>query len=816
MIKFELETQFDENIQKINSFNIAGSVKNAKFNLIGYDNLENINFNFVAKNNIIKISDLNFNYQNIKLISESIEAITEKPNTYFIRGDIKNNETSLDPNLFLKIFNINQDFISEKNKILISSKNFFSFELNKKNKVEDVKIDSFINFNEIHFKNKYQNIIFLKNGKINLKYENGKLNGDLDSNFAFNNNLNVKDRNKNNIVKLSLSKENNSNIKIKGNITNEKTLLNSKILLNFLELDQRLIANRNINIETDNKFELEIKNAKVENYLVNSTINLDKLEFDKKFQDIIYLRNIKSKLTFKNKSIKGNLKSNYSFLNNNYNNKLDDNIFSLNLDKSNKNEFDVEIFLETKNNNINTNEFSKYLYLKDTLENQTINLNSNFKFKATIDNKFNLTKIKIKSDLNFDNLNINYKSNLIKKYINNYDNKITINNPKISFEYSNEIIDFQIDGKYLLKEKEDNFFIRFRGNKQNFEFYSLIDLKYSVLNFNEIEYYKKKNIPSKLLIEFNNSNKNFNFKSINLLKNKIKFIIKNLNISEEYKIIGFDELQVNFINENKILNKFKIERNSNNYNFSGYQLDGEKLVQSLMKSKNKNKNKLAKLFNNINTSIVININKIFLEDNEYLNNFEGIIDIKNNELFSSKINASLNKINKFSYSYRTTVKNEKITNIIIEEPKPFINNYKFIKGFDEGSLKLNSFKIDNKSRSNLKINNFKVKEVPVLAKILTLASLQGIADLLTGEGIRFDKFEMDFKTKNNLTEIDEMYAIGPAISIMMEGYIEKDRLSSLRGTLVPATTINNTLRRSLLGNLLVGSKTGEGVFWCKF
>ena len=102
-------------------------------------------------------------------------------------------------------------------------------------------------------------------------------------------------------------------------------------------------------------------------------------------------------------------------------------------------------------------------------------------------------------------------------------------------------------------------------------------------------------------------------------------------------------------------------------------------------------------------------------------------------------------------------------------------------------------KIDNTSRSNLKITNFKVKEVPVLAKILTLASLQGIADLLTGEGIRFNEFEMDFKTKNNLTEIDELYALGPAISIMMEGYIEKDRVTSLRGTLVPATTINRSI-----------------------
>ena len=76
---------------------------------------------------------------------------------------------------------------------------------------------------------------------------------------------------------------------------------------------------------------------------------------------------------------------------------------------------------------------------------------------------------------------------------------------------------------------------------------------------------------------------------------------------------------------------------------------------------------------------------------------------------------------------------------------------------------------------------------------------------------------MDFKTKNNLTEIDELYALGQAISLMMEGYIEKDRVTSLRGTLVPATTINKTISKiPLLGNILVGSKTGEGVFGVSF
>ena len=52
-----------------------------------------------------------------------------------------------------------------------------------------------------------------------------------------------------------------------------------------------------------------------------------------------------------------------------------------------------------------------------------------------------------------------------------------------------------------------------------------------------------------------------------------------------------------------------------------------------------------------------------------------------------------------------------------------------------------------KSKSTLKIYDFKLKELPTLTKILTLASLQGIADILSGEGIRFDEFEMNFQIK---------------------------------------------------------------------
>ena len=132
-------------------------------------------------------------------------------------------------------------------------------------------------------------------------------------------------------------------------------------------------------------------------------------------------------------------------------------------------------------------------------------------------------------------------------------------------------------------------------------------------------------------------------------------------------------------------------------------------------------------------------------------------------------------------------------------------------------MDFSSQKINNVSKSKLIIDNFKVQEVPVLAKILTLASLQGIADLLTGEGVRFTDFEMIYTKKDSLTTIQEIYAIGPAISIMMEGYVEGKDLVSLRGTLVPATKLNAIIASiPVVGDILVGKKTGEGVVGVSF
>ena len=51
----------------------------------------------------------------------------------------------------------------------------------------------------------------------------------------------------------------------------------------------------------------------------------------------------------------------------------------------------------------------------------------------------------------------------------------------------------------------------------------------------------------------------------------------------------------------------------------------------------------------------------------------------------------------------------------------------------------------------------------------------------------------------------------------MDGYVEGKNLISLRGTMVPATTINRTISSiPIVGDILVGKKIGEGVFGVSF
>ena len=123
-----------------------------------------------------------------------------------------------------------------------------------------------------------------------------------------------------------------------------------------------------------------------------------------------------------------------------------------------------------------------------------------------------------------------------------------------------------------------------------------------------------------------------------------------------------------------------------------------------------------------------------------------------------------------------------------------------------------------KIKKFLVIKNFKVKDVPTFAKLLTLADFGGISDLLSGDGISFEKLEINTINDGKVLKINEIFAVGPSISILIDGYIDKKTgLVSLRGTMVPAKDLNKLISKiPLLGDILIPKDIGEGLFGVSF
>ena len=160
----------------------------------------------------------------------------------------------------------------------------------------------------------------------------------------------------------------------------------------------------------------------------------------------------------------------------------------------------------------------------------------------------------------------------------------------------------------------------------------------------------------------------------------------------------------------------------------------------------------------------------------------------------------------------------KILEIHSDVARPLLNSYKFFDGLNKGNLIFESRFDDKNSISTLRVNNFKLVNAPAFAKLLSLADFKGLTDSLKGEGISFDTLVIKYNSDPKIMRIEEIFMIGPSISILIEGYVEKEsNLISLRGTLVPAKTLNTLLSKiPLVGHILIGKKDGEGLFGVSF
>ena len=591
-------------------------------------------------------------------------------------------------------------------------------------------------------------------------------------NFIFNiteNNFNFRDvsfdaKNINFLSEKLNIKKNKKAYLLEGTIKNKNSPL-SEELLQIIKFKYPQFELLNTIFESANDFSFNInKKLQVENLAINSNIIIDSSKFKKKdlitsksfvkINDLIDIKDHKIKASYTNKKLK----------------------------------------IEGKGQVKLQNKF-------ELIDYEIINSGSDINLVSNIE----LSELDIKNQ------------DLFKEYLPNTKDILNLKDHKIKLHYKDSNLIIRGLGKISLEKEFNkiNYTLSKKNKKYNFE----IDLEINdtPLKIDFINYKKDKNLNSQLKINGNYNKKfGFDFKKISLLSKNNNLIVNDLTLDKNNKLMKVDKIDLNYFDNSNVKNKFVLNRiKNNNYELKGSTLNADTIITNLLDGKDDQQLDIFK--ENIN--IKLNFSEVYIDNDNIVKNLNGKLRIVDNKVDQANIFAVFDDNKNFTFTINTK-EGEKITTLFSSKARPLVKRYKFIKGFEDGNegyLDFYSSKKNSISNSKLIIDNFKVKEIPVLAKLLSLASLQGIADLLTGEGIRFTDFEMNFTNKDKLMTIKELYAIGPAISILIEGYIEENNLISLKGTLVPATTINRSIASiPLIGDLLIGKKVGEGVFGVSF
>ena len=604
-----------------------------------------------------------------------------------------------------------------------------------------------------------------------------------------------------------------------------KSLINHQFSINHLEFNTKEIKLNDIialGRVFNNSPQLFVLNTIIKDGFISANVNLN---FDEKGK-------VKENYKIKGfvKKVKLNILNQLKIKNLNFKFDIDQNLYSLkqidtNLNdikitsplieiKKNKSSFFVNGEFLNDKNNFDIKEFNSiFLNLSSDIDIQKIEFSSKNKFSFNINKKFKFNDFKIESNIDLDELIFNKKNLKLKTYFPSFIKDIKLQEHKIVINYNRDKLDIKGKGKISLEKKSDELSYLIIKDKLNLLFDTKINLKSNSLIIDFLDYKKKENLNSFILVKGNyKKNNQLSFDLISLKEKNNEILIKGLDLSQDFRIKNINNININYRNNKKILSKLILKKENSNFIIEGESFDASRIIDSVMEDEES-----RSIFDNLNSKINIRIKKTYMDKFNYMNNLNGNINFRNNKINELKLESTFPNEKKISLTIETNNNSETITKLFSSYPKPLIKRYNFIKGFEEGYLDFYSSKKGGVSNSVLTIDNFKVKEVPIFAKLLSLASLQGMADLLTGEGIRFTDFEMSFSSQKGLTTIEEMYAIGPAVSILMNGYIESKKLISLRGTLVPATTINRSIASiPLLGKILIGDKAGEGVFGVSF
>ena len=111
--------------------------------------------------------------------------------------------------------------------------------------------------------------------------------------------------------------------------------------------------------------------------------------------------------------------------------------------------------------------------------------------------------------------------------------------------------------------------------------------------------------------------------------------------------------------------------------------------------------------------------------------------------------------------------------------------------------------------ARLLIQDFTLQNSQILGRILSIGSLTGLANALTGSGISFNKLAANISSRAGVITVDKGIANGTSLGITLGGTVDTNTTKlAMKGTLAPAYALNSIFSRIPLLGALAGGDAG--------
>lgn len=258
--------------------------------------------------------------------------------------------------------------------------------------------------------------------------------------------------------------------------------------------------------------------------------------------------------------------------------------------------------------------------------------------------------------------------------------------------------------------------------------------------------------------------------------------------------------------ENKKNNTTKqtIKVNGNSY-------DAANLISNI-KSESSNKGSL---------NLDADIKTLHLKNNIKINNVIASVKCGVEKCYRAEFNAQIDEESVISSSFKPDRENKDFI-LTTNNLGRIIQGLGFNNAIYKGSAEITANSIlDEKGTKyfagNITVNDYKIMNAPVMAKILSLASITGIAELLSGSGIKMKNLDGNFELHDNYLSLQNIHSQGNSMGLTMQGTVDLEKsYVDLSGAVSPSYSINSMFGKIPFIGFLFNARKGEGLIATKF